>query len=175
MQEGFQPPPATRLSDEAYAQALQVFVPLCADIVPINRAKRIFYLAPRRLKPMNGWWLIGGRMTPGETKIEAAARKFKAETGLAISQDRFKLVAFLEYRCKDRQQEPQEIGCHSICATFTVELTPDELASIPGNLDEREYDKDVGLSAFDRERLVKEKVFPSFIDLYDQVFGQKVT
>ncbi len=171
-ENGFKSIPSVRLSDDEYARALQCFVPACIDVVPVDIDKKMFYLARRVSKPIIGWWWIGGRMAPHETKEEAAVRNFQRETGLEISQNRFKLAAVLDYRWKERAQSPQETGCHMLGYTFSVELTVSELASISGNLNENEYEKGTGFFAFDRKRLIKEDVFPSILDLYDYLFGQ---
>lgn len=168
---GYQPFPLVRLSDDEYGRGLQCFVPTCTDIVPIDKNRRVIYLARRVSKPMTGWWWIGGRMEPNETKEEAAVRNFKRETGLEISQNRFRQVAVLDYRWKYRAQSPQEIGCHMVAFTFSVELTAAELASLSGNLENKEYEKETGLFAFNREQLVGEGVFPAILDLYDHLFA----
>lgn len=167
----YQSIPLVRLLDDEYGRGLQCFVPACTDIVPIDRNRRIIYLARRKAKPMSGWWWIGGRMTPHETKEEAAARNFKRETGLELLQNRLKLTAVFDYRWKDRAQPPQEIGCHMLAYTFIVELTAAELTSISVNLEKEEYEKETGLFAFDQKRLIKEKVFPAIFDLYEYVFS----
>lgn len=169
-ERGYQPIPLIRLSDDEYGNGLQCFVPACTDIVPIDVGQRTIYLAQRASKPMTGWWWIGGRMDPCEIKEEAVVRRFQQETKLELPQSRFRLVAVFDYRWKDRAQNPQEIGCHMLSYTFTVELTPKELAFVSANLEEKEYDKEAGLFAFNRKRLVEGKVFPSIIDLYDHVF-----
>ncbi len=158
-EENYQPILSVFLPNEEYSRGLSCFVSACADIVPINKAKRIIYLAHRASKPMIGWWWIGGRMAPHETKEEAAVRNFNRETGVELLRSRLKLAAILDYRWKDRAQEPQEIGCHMLGYTFTVELAEDELA----------FER-AGLSAFNRERLVKENIFLAILDFYDYIF-----
>lgn len=169
-EKGYQTIPSLRLSDEEYGRGLQCFVPTCTDIVPIDKDKKVIYLARRSSKPMLGWWWIGGRMAPHETKEESAIRNFKRETGVELSQSRLKLAAVLDYRWKDRAQMPQEIGCHMEVYTFTVELTADELTLASLNLEKEEYEKGVGLIAFNREQLVREGVFPAILDFYDYIF-----
>ena len=171
-ESGYKEIPSIYLSDDEYGRALQCFVPVCTDIVPIDTRRRIIYLAYRISKPMTGWW-IGGRMATHETAKEAAVRNFRRETGLEIAHYRLKLVSILDYRFKDRAQTPQEIGTHTLAYTFTVELTADEIAVITANLDKVEYKASAGLAVFNRERLVEEKVFPAVLDLYDHIFPQK--
>ncbi len=172
-ESGYQSIPPVRLSDDEYGRGLQCFVPACTDIVPIDVDRQIIYLARRMSKPMTGWWWIGGRMASHETKEEAAVRNFKRETRLELPQNRFKLMAIFDYRWKDRAQSPQEIGCHMLGYTFTVELTAMELTSVSANLEQKEYEKGAGLFAFDRERLVREGVVSPILDLYDHVFPHR--
>jgi len=167
---GYQAIPSVRLPDDEYGRGLQCFVPACTDIVPINTQRRVIYLARRTAKPMTGWWWIGGRMAAHETREAAATRNFKRETGLQLAHDRLRLVAVFDYFCKDRAQVPQETGCHMLAYTFVVELTSEEMASVGANLEKVEYEASAGLTAFSRERLVSERVFPAILDLYDHVF-----
>lgn len=169
-EDGYQIIPSLRLSDDEYGRGLQCFVPACTDIVPIDVEQKVIYLARRVSKSMTGWWWIGGRMAPDETKEEAAVRNFKRETGLELHQNRLKLVAVFDYRFKNRAQPPQEIGCHMLGYTFTIELTTEEIVKISSNLEREEYEASAGLVAFSRENLVEEKVFPAILDLYDCVF-----
>ncbi len=168
-ENGYQAILPLRLADDEYGRALQCFVPACTDIVPVDTRSRIIYLARRASKPMTGWWWIGGRMAVHETKEEAAIRNFKRETGLEITADRLRLVAVFDYFCKDRAQAPQDIGCHMLGYTFTVELTAEEIALAATNLDKVEYEA-AGIIAFNREQLVDVSVFPAILDLYDHVF-----
>ena len=168
-EDGYEGIPSVRLSDEEYRKALQCFVPACSDIAPIDYNQRVIYLARRASKPMTGWWWIGGRMVSHETKEEAAIRNFKRETGLELTENRLKLVAVFDYRWKNRAQVPQEIGCHMIAYTFAVELTTKEINGV--NLERNEYEESSGLTAFNRERLVNEKIFPAILDFYDNIFN----
>lgn len=169
-EKGYQFIPSVRLSDDEYGRGLQCFVPACTDIVPIDRNRRVVYLARRASKPMTGWWWIGGRMAAHETKEEAAVRNFRRETGLELAHDRLSLTAVFDYRWKDRVQIPQEIGCHMLGYTFVVELTTEEMTVVTANLEREEYEASTGLTAFSREKLVEEKVFPAILDFYDRIF-----
>lgn len=169
-EEGHQPIPCAHLSEEAYAVGLQRFVPGCQDIVPIDSRRRKMYLARRRSKPMKGLWWIGGGMYAHQTKEEAAVALFRQETGIELSAERFKLVAIFDYRWKDREQTPQDIGCHMIGYTNVVELSDEEICAIEGQLDRQEYEEGYGLRAYAREDLVLLGVFPAVLDLYDHIF-----
>ena len=109
---GYEPIPSLRLSDDEYGRALQCFVGACTDAVPINIKERSMFLARRRSRPMTGWWLIGGKMMPDELKEQSMVRCFQRETKLELPPESFSLVAVFDYRWKNRQQEPQQIGCH---------------------------------------------------------------
>ncbi|MBI2121738.1 MAG: NUDIX hydrolase [Candidatus Sungbacteria bacterium] len=169
-EDGYKPIPFVRLPDKEYGKGLQCFVFACADIVPIDVKRKVIYLARRQSKPMIGWFWIGGRMEPYETKEEAVTRNFKRETGLAFSQNRFKLTAIFDYRWKDRAQLPQTVGCHMATYTFTVELTSKELVYASRHLDKDEYKIGGGLIPFTREKLISEGVFPAIVDLYGFIF-----
>lgn len=164
--------PNVYLPNDAYGEALQCFVPMCTDIVPIDRAQQLIYLASRKAKPMTGLWWIGGRMKPGELKEEAAIRNFKRETQLELTYERFQLAGVFEYIWKDRAQPPQDMGCHMCAFTYTVELSASELRAASANLEKNEYEASFGLQAFSREDLIRNQVFPAILDLYETVFPQ---
>ncbi|MEK6883755.1 MAG: NUDIX domain-containing protein, partial [Nanoarchaeota archaeon] len=76
------------LSEENYAMVLDNVVVTCVDICVINTKGQIL-LGKRTWYPMPNWWIIGGRMKPGESFNESASRNIKRELGLNISPDRF--------------------------------------------------------------------------------------
>ncbi len=167
-EDGYQPIPNIRLHDKEYGRALQRFIAVCADILPIDREKRLFYLALRTAKPLPGWWMIGGGIAAGTSKEEGAIANFERETTLLLPANRFELVAVNDYRSKDRAQSPQDIGCHTLGYTFAVELTPKELDSV--NLDPSEYAANEGLKPHNRNQLIAASVHPAIVDLYDDLF-----
>jgi len=167
------PIPNLRLPDKEYADAIQCLVFGCSDIIPINKSKRVVYLSKRISKPAPGWWFIGGRMQINDNPLQAAARNFERETSLKLPLERFQLNAIFDYLWKDREQEPQNIGCHGIAFTFTVELSDEELAIAGNHLDQKEFQANEGLTEFDREKLIAENVYPSILDLYDQIFPKE--
>ena len=169
VESGYQSIPYLRLSDEEYGRTLQSIVVACTDIVPIDSEQKTIYLAPRQAKPMQGWWLIGGKMIPGDSIEASAAKNLERETSLTVAPERLTLHAVFNYMWKDRSQQPSDIGCHMLGHTFSIELTPQEIEFVSQNLEKNEYKKG-GLSSFDRQRLVKEKVFPAILDLYDKIF-----
>lgn len=173
IEEGHKKMPRKFLDEKTYSDAIQAFVVVCADVVPINRERKTFYLTKRASKPIQGWWELGGRIFAGEPEHEAIIRIVKQETGLELPSKRFSLVSKSRYFCKDREQEPQDIGCDSFVYHFIVELSKEELQAASENLDRKEYELDAGLHEFNRERIISEKVPEAILDLYDTVFPQK--
>lgn len=162
-----------QISDKMYSVILDTFVIVCADVVPINRARKTIFLARRAAKPMQGWWVIGGRMWAGEKEHNAMHRKFLQETSVDIEPMRFEFVRMNRYHWKDRQQEPQDKGSDTLAYTFAIELTEDELRQSSENLEKREYEAGGGLQEFNREDLVHERVHEAVLDLYDQIFKDR--
>ena len=118
---------------------------------------------------MQNWWFIGGRMKIGESERVAAHRCIARETRLVIDQEKLIPVTMTRHHFNSRQQEPQNLGCDSLCYNFALELGPRMVDQASNNLDKQEYEE-VGLKAFDRAELVKEKVDQAVIDIYDLIF-----
>lgn len=167
--KGFKPIPKMFLTDEQYADALQTIVTGTADIVPFDRNRGVIYLAVRKAKPMSGPWYLGGRIKANETIKEAAVRKLQQETTLSLPQDRLQLAGVFDYRWKNRAQHPQKIGCHMAAYTFICQMQKHEIDQISANLDKKEYQPG-GLKPYDRKALVKAKVHPAILDVYDFIF-----
>lgn len=156
---------------ELHARVIESYINVCADAVPVNFSRKTIWLAKRRIKPQQDWWWIGGRMQAGETEEVALARKFKAETSLAVVPERFQFVCLNRYFWKDRRQEPQELGCDCLVFIFLVELDNEELRQASLGLNPDEYDLEDGLREFDRLRLIGINVHQAILDFYDRVFS----
>lgn len=167
-EKGFQDIGKVFLTDEEYERALRTFVIMCTDIIIVDFAKRTIFLAKRKAKPIVGWWYVGGRMQATETKEESVRRCFFRETGVDLNEEKFKLVAVLDQRFKDRQQSPQTIGCHTCSFVFTLSVVDVAVETIRLDLDE--YESYGAFKEFSRESLVENEVFGSIIDVYDSVF-----
>lgn len=162
--------PGRMWDDVSYSHVLDMFVIVCVDVVLVNHERKTIYLARRRAKPMQGWWVIGGRMQAGEQERDAMHRKFLQETSVDVDSARFEFLCMNRYFWKDRQQEPQENGADSLAYTFIVELMEEELKQAAENLEKREYEASGGLREFTRDELLQEGAHEAIIDLYDQVF-----
>lgn len=166
---GYQEIPKTYLSEEEYEKALRTFVLLCTDIVIVDKNKKTFYLAKRKHKPINNWWFIGGRMNATETKEESAVRCFKRETDIDIKEEDLEFVALLDHRFKDREQVPQNIGCHTVSYVFVIPREKIDFKKV--SLESEEYVRGAEFEEFDRQKIVDYKVYESMIDVYDSIFG----
>lgn len=162
--------PGKFLSDEVYAQAMESFVVVCTDTIIINKKRKTFYLTKRSVYPLKTWWMVGGRMLAGENPLESIRRCFLRETGIDVNPQRFTFIVFNRYILSYRKQEPRDTGSDSLAHVFSIELSDEEIQKISRSLNNDEYDSSVGLVEFNREKLIKEKVFSAIVDLYDQVF-----
>lgn len=160
-----------RLSNRDYSKAAMAMIGVCADAIIINKANRLLYLPQRAVKPMKGWWSIGGRRMPGESPLEAIVRNFERETSLKINPKRFHFASVQEVIWKDRKENPQNAGKHDLIHFFWVELSPEERAIVSANLDGDEYKK--GLMSFNRKKLITEKIHPALLANYDTIFNEK--
>ncbi len=159
----------SRMSEASYSEAMKSMIVLCTDAIIIDKKKQLFYLARRTVKPMKGYWSIGGRRYAGESAKKSVVRNFLRETSIAPNPDRFNFVFYIDAIWKDRKEAPTHFGKHDLIQVFTIELTPKELAKAADNLCLKEYIKG-SLTAFDRKLLVKRKIHNALIDIYDQVF-----
>ena len=159
---------AVRLSNRDYAKATEAMIGVCADAIIINKSKRTFFLPRRIVKPMKGWWSIGGRRMPGESSKEALVRNFERETSLKINPKRFKFVSIQEVIWKNRKEKPEDVGKHDLIYFFRIELAPKERSTASANLDHNEYEK--GFTIFDRKNMLTKKVHPALLTNYDLIF-----
>ena len=161
-----------RLDDRDYAKAIGAMICVCADAVIIDSDKPLFYLPRRIVKPMKGFWSIGGRRLPGESASKAIARNFERETTVKVSPKRFHPVSIIEVIWRDRKEAPASVGKHDLVHVHTIELSTEEMAQASANLCNSEY-MTGSLESFDRKKMVAKKLHPALIDIYDQVFPQK--
>lgn len=128
---------AVFLPEKEYATVLDNVVIACVDCVVINRNGEML-LGKRIIEPWPDWWIVGGRMRPGESFEEAAARNLKRELNLAVDPARFKYLDTLSLVFARRAQPPQENGAHAISITMTLYISDEEKEMISPN---EEYEK----------------------------------
>lgn len=162
---------ATYLDEQTYSQALDAFIVVCADVIFINRDEQLLYLAKRRVKPQNDWYMFGGRIKRGERELEAAQHNLARETGLKLDPDRFEYFGLRRFWWQERQQAPQTNGVDALIFIFLVEPTANELAQATEMLDREEYEQDLGIVGFNRQQLVENKAHEVLLEIYDALFG----
>lgn len=155
---------------EVYAIAITGLIVVSVDIVIVDRRRRTFYLATRKVKPAKGLWWIGGKLNPGEMEADGARRKFLQETGLDVSTERFEYIRMHRMLWKDRELPPQDVGLDNLTYMFCVELTDEERQHVAEHLDPKEYETELGLKEFDRDALIAEGCNKLVISLYDEIF-----
>lgn len=119
-----------RLDDQEYARTLDNVVVACVDCGVVCDGQLL--LGYRTQEPYkNGWWVMGGRMMPGEAFEVTAQNVLRRELGLEIpEQERFKYLFTGNFIWHTRAQEPIEHGCHMIGVTLWVLITSEEKACI---------------------------------------------
>ncbi len=163
----------TYLKEGLYSKAIKSIIVVCSDVMIFNRKEKSVYLAKRRVEPMKGWWEIGGRRFAGETALEAAVRNFTRETALKISPSRFKFITTIENIWQKRKEKPAKTGKHDLIFIFAVNLNKKEIKIVSKNLNQKEYYPN-SLEKFDKKRLIKEKIHPALIEIYDKIFNQSL-
>jgi len=124
-------PRATHLDDTKYGRMLDNLVIACVDSLLLCQGKIL--LGQRVREPQADWWIIGGRMRPGESFEETAARKCREELRLNIAPSRFHYLTTTSLVFAKRAQPPQHHGCHTISVTMWANITPRQAARIHPN------------------------------------------
>ncbi len=130
-QEGFKSH-AKFLPDETYSQVLDSIVMACVDAVLMN-SKGEMLIGKRAVEPNRDWWIIGGRMRPGESFEQAAAVNVERELGISIEPSRFKYLCTYSVAWARRAEPPCENGLHQVSITMLVRVTDEEVSSIQHN------------------------------------------
>jgi ADP-ribose pyrophosphatase YjhB (NUDIX family) len=123
-------------SDE-YSKALNSIVIACADCIILDQKGKML-LGRRAIEPWPDWWIIGGRMRPGESFEQAAVRNVKREVNLDISSSRFQYFDTCSLVFARRMQPPEDHGVHAVSITMILEISNKEVEQIHPN---EEYEK----------------------------------
>ena len=136
------------LDDATYAGALDALVKGCTDLLLEDPETGHVLLGKRRVHPQPDWWYgCGGRMRPGESPYESAARTLKRELGIALSEadtrhvdagGRFEGVGAYSYAWEMREQPPKNHGTADISVVLCFRVTPAERAAF--RIDAKEYE-----------------------------------
>lgn len=122
---------ATHLDARAYGRALDNLVIACVDCILLHRGKML--LGQRTREPQADWWIIGGRMRPGESFPLTARRKCREELSLNIAPNRFHYLTTTSLVFGKRAQPPQDHGCHTVSIVLHVNITAREAARLHPN------------------------------------------
>lgn len=120
-------------SNEAYGATLDNVVFATVDCVVVNPNGQML-LGKRQQEPWPDWFIIGGRMKPGETVEQTAQRTVEREIGLVgIDPARFVLLEVASNVWAKRQQPPQENGSHCLSVIMVLIVTAEEAAAVKQN------------------------------------------
>ena len=109
----------------------------CADNLIMNKESGEILLGERNVHPWPSWFTFGGRIIPGESPSQAAARIVKADTGLEDVNPKFLDILSLSF--SRRNEPPQHHGCHDINLFHLCLIGDDQAKSI--NIEKKEYDR----------------------------------
>lgn len=126
---------ASHVDDTTYEVILDNIVVCCVDCVVVHREKILLGL--RKEYPYKGWWVMGGRMWPGESYRHTAQRVVEREVGLRIEdRQRFIYIDTAGYVWTHRAQAPEEHGCHMEGNNFFLQISDAEHARIRPRADD---------------------------------------
>lgn len=113
------------LSDADYAQALRVFVISCVDLFVVCEGRVL--LGKRQQEPQPDWWIIGGKMNPGESRTATAIRKAREELGVDLSGSVFEFLGSFDYAWSTSAQGGP---CAVSATTYVVEVIREQADAI---------------------------------------------
>lgn len=118
---------SSRLSDGEYARVLNNIVVCCVDCAVICGNDVLLGVRPD--EPAKGcWWIMGGRMKPGEDPRQTAKRVLQREIGLVVPtlDEIMDLNLTISYIWKDRSQPPQDHGCQMVGLYYFTSIGEDK-------------------------------------------------
>jgi ADP-ribose pyrophosphatase YjhB (NUDIX family) len=130
IEPGYLPSPVF-LSAEEYGRVLDSIVVSCVDVALTHNGKVL--LGKRTWHPQADWWLIGGRMKPGEELEASASRNLERELGLTIPSQRYSYLTTIAAAWRLRRHAPADHGTHTVAIVLAAELSDSEAAAIKLN------------------------------------------
>eukprot|EP00929_Paragymnodinium_shiwhaense_P078560 TRINITY_DN40740_c0_g1_i1.p1 TRINITY_DN40740_c0_g1~~TRINITY_DN40740_c0_g1_i1.p1 ORF type:complete len:256 (+),score=55.08 TRINITY_DN40740_c0_g1_i1:67-768(+) len=125
------------LEDAEYGRALDALVKAVSDVLVTSEDCSQVFLGRRKVEPQPDWWYIGGRVRPGETPQEGAAKNVRRELKLDLPSSRFTVLANYSFVWQMRAQAPADHGTADISTVHHLRLLPEEAGAVV--LDEKEY------------------------------------
>ena len=135
---GVIPPFAETMPDDReYGRAQDTLVIACVDLLVVDGADNVL-LGRRQQKPQADWWLLGGRMRAGLSYRNSAARNAWRELGVQLNLDCLteREIGHYSLVWDERQQAPQERGCHTITHVFGYQAAEGEFTGRNGEYSE---------------------------------------
>ncbi|WP_158566823.1 NUDIX hydrolase [Actinomadura craniellae] len=118
------------LSVPEYGRTMDNIVQANVDVV-IHTGEGQVLLGYRNDLPLRDmFWIFGGRMKPGETMTDTAARVVHRELGLKVEQDRLIVDNIYNIRWATRNAPPEERGYQTILTIMKYECTEEEVESV---------------------------------------------
>jgi hypothetical protein len=157
------------ISDASYAEIVQKMPIPCTDILLIRENDEALYLVKRKVFPHPQWWTLGGRMMFNDESLEAsAARCLKRESKIDVALNRFRPcgTGFYQWARTAQAEAPGK----NLAILFSLIVTREEIDFIGENLDGNEFETELGIQRFSRERLVADNCHPVLIRTYDYLF-----
>lgn len=108
-----------------------------SDVIVTSEDCSKVFLGQRKVEPQPDWWYIGGRVRPGETPQQGAAKNVRRELKLDLPVERFEVVANYSFVWRMRAQAPPEHGTADLSTVHHLRLSDAEAASAV--LDDKEY------------------------------------
>jgi ADP-ribose pyrophosphatase YjhB (NUDIX family) len=117
-------------SDKEYGRVLDNFVIACVDVVVLYQDKIL--LERRGNDPIkNQWWIFGGRMSRGDSLIQAAKKELLKELGLKITDTtRIKELGAYNLVWPTRREPDAKNGCHHLLVAHVLRLNEKEYQQI---------------------------------------------
>lgn len=122
--------PEFNLSVEEYSQVLDSVVIANADII-CYRPNGDVLLGVRADRPLkNELWIFGGRMKPGESLNDTAARNIKRELGITADPSRLGVSQMYNIMWEGRHEKPQEYGFQTMMTIMTYKCNDQEARAV---------------------------------------------
>jgi ADP-ribose pyrophosphatase YjhB (NUDIX family) len=120
---------------DLYKKILLAMPIVCVDLLVLDQAERVL-LVKRKNEPAKGqWWVPGGRVHMGETRLAAAVRKLREECGLTADEQSLAEIATEDLILPDGQGGIS----HAVATVYRVEVGKNPKVVLDGQSDGYEW------------------------------------